>query len=141
MSARPKADNLPLPPFPDHRFDVISIDWPWHFYSRAASANPESDRSPQRHYPTMDLDYIMETPLRDLMKPDCAVLMWMTGPLLVEGVHTRLFQHWGIRPSAMMFTWIKLRRGFDTLRLERSPLFEADLHVGNRQEPARRAAQ
>lgn len=130
MSARPKADNLPLPPLPDKKYDVVSIDWPWHFYSRAATANPESDRNAQRHYPTMDLDYIKAFPLKQLLKPDALVFMWMTGPLEVDGVHAMLFRHWGLRPSAKAFTWVKVRRGFDMQLLHSTPLLESDLHVG-----------
>lgn len=130
MSRSPKADNLPLPPLPDKQYDVIAIDWPWHFRSHAPVQNAESDRSPQRHYPTMSLDYIKQTPLRDLMKPNCLVMMWMTGPLLVDGTHIDLFRNWGIRPSSMGFVWIKTKAKFNMGLLSRSPLLEGDLFTG-----------
>jgi N6-adenosine-specific RNA methylase IME4 len=57
---RPPADNLPWPDLPDERFPVLSLDPPWHFESRAPVANPDSDRSPQAHYPTADLRHNAE---------------------------------------------------------------------------------
>lgn len=130
MSASPKADNLPLPPLPEERFGLISIDPPWHFRSRAPSANPESERSPQAHYPTMDLEQIAAIPMKQLALPDCYVMLWITGPLLVEGVHNRLFKAWGCRPSSTAFVWIKLWNNFDTDSLFKTPLLEADLALG-----------
>ncbi len=130
VSASPKADNLPLPPMPEERFGVLSLDPPWHFRSRAASANPESDRSAQKHYPTMDLKYLATLPIRELAKPDAHVFMWITGPLMTLGVHNMLFKAWGVRPSSMAFVWIKLWNNFDTDSLLRSPLLEQDVAMG-----------
>ena len=131
MSASPKADNLPLPPLPDGRFGVISIDPPWHFRSRAPVSNPESDRNPQRYYPTMDIEHLERLPIKTLALPDCWVMLWITGPLLAAGVHNRLFRAWKVRPSATIFTWIKTKRSFgESCLLETQVLFENDLHMG-----------
>jgi N6-adenosine-specific RNA methylase IME4 len=129
MSA-PKADNLPLPPLPDQRYDKLSIDPPWHFRSRAASLNPDNIRSPQKHYPTMDLAHIKKLPVRAIAKPDAHVFLWMTGPLLVQGVHSMLFDAWGVEASSMAFVWIKTGRNFEMGQLQRTPLLEEDLHFG-----------
>src|SRR3546814_3621629 len=85
MAASPPADNLPLPPLPDEKFGVISIDIPWHFRSRAPTQNHHISRSPQRHYPTMDLEHAEQLPIKHLAKPDAHVFMWITGPLMVQG--------------------------------------------------------
>ena len=129
MSA-PQADNLPLPPAPTERFACISIDPPWHFRSRAASANPESIRSPQKHYPTMDLERIAAIPMKAFAAADAHVMLWITGPLLAQGVHNTLFRAWGVRPSSMGFVWLKLWNDFDVGALRRTPLLEADLANG-----------
>lgn len=126
----PKADNLPLPPFPEEKFGLISLDPPWHFRSRAASANPESVRSPQKHYPTMDLENIAAMPIKDLALPDAFVMLWITGPLMVAGVHNRLFKAWGVRPVSTAFVWIKLHSTFDEGTLLKTPLLETDIHTG-----------
>lgn len=131
MSKSPPADNLPLPPLPEEKFGVISLDPPWHFRSRAPSQNPQSVRSPQRHYPTMDLEHIAALPVRQLAKPDCHVFLWITGPLAAQGVHTKLFRAWGVRSSSLAFVWIKTQSKFDVGKLRTTPLFEGDLHMGN----------
>lgn len=130
MSASPKADNLPLPPLPEERFGLISIDPPWHFRSRAPVTNPESERSPQKHYPTMDLEHIEAIPMKQLALPDAYVALWITGPLLVAGVHTRLFRAWGCRPSSTAIVWIKLWNNFDATQLAKTPLLENDVAMG-----------
>lgn len=136
MGASPKADNLPLPPLPVDedgavkRYGLLSIDPPWHFRSRAPVQNPQSDRSPQRHYPTMDLENIAAIPMKQLALPDCYVMLWITGPLMVAGVHNMLFRAWGCRPSSTAFVWIKLWNEFDTEQLLTTPLLEADLALG-----------
>jgi N6-adenosine-specific RNA methylase IME4 len=37
---------------------------------------------------------------------------------------------WGFKPSAIAFTWIKLKRRFDARQLRVTAIAEADLHVG-----------
>jgi N6-adenosine-specific RNA methylase IME4 len=130
MTSAPKADNLPLPPLPEEKFGLIAIDCPWHFATRAPLANPDADRSPQKHYPTMDLEHLEQLPIRQLALPDAHVMAWLTGPLLAQGVHNRLFRKWGVRPSSMGFVWIKLWPNFNMAQLARTPLLENDLAMG-----------
>lgn len=130
MSAAPKADNLPWPPHPGQRYGCITLDPPWHWVSRAPVQNPEIDRRPQRHYPTADLAHLKTLPIRDLAAPDCHVFMWITGSLMVQGVHNMLFDAWGVRPSSLAFVWIKTRNRFDIDQLRTSPVMEGDLAFG-----------
>lgn len=130
MTAAPKADNLPLPPLPEGRFPVISLDPPWHFASRAPVANPHISRLPSKHYPTMDLEHIAALPIKQLATPDAFVFLWITGPLIAKGVHTKLFKAWGVRPSSLAFVWIKLWNDFDMDQLLTTPLLEHDLANG-----------
>lgn len=125
----PLADNLPLPPLPDVRFPVVSIDPPWHWKSRAASQNPSSVRSPQKHYPTMDLEHIKAIPMKQIAAPDAHVFLWCTGPLIAQGVHNMLFRAWGVRDSSLAFVWVKTLRSFDMKLLERTPLLDQDIHM------------
>src|SRR3546814_14475609 len=67
--------------------------------------------------------------IKHLAKPDAHVFMWITGPLMVQGVHNRLFRAWGVRPSSTAFVWIKTTKNFDMIQLEKTPLFEGDLHL------------
>lgn len=127
MPKHKPADNLPLPPMPSGKFAKVMIDPPWHFEQRSAVKDEKTSRNPQRHYPTMDIDAICAMPIADLLEKDALVAMWITGPMIVRGVHARIFDAWGIQPSAVGFVWIKTRRKFDINTLARSPLMEADL--------------
>lgn len=130
MSASPKADNLPFPPVSETRYGCIVMDPPWHFRSRAPVSKPGSDRSPQKHYPTADIAHLKTMPVKEMAAKDAHVFMWITGPLLVLGVHNILFKAWGVEPSSDAFVWIKLQRDFDESQLLRTPLLENDLHMG-----------
>lgn len=127
---RPPADNLPWPDLPDERFPVLSLDPPWHFESRAPVANPDSDRSPQAHYPTADLQHLATLPIREIAAPDAHVFMWITSPLLIAGAHNFLFDAWGVKPSSLAFVWVKLWNGFDSEQLTRTPLLDQDIAMG-----------
>lgn len=126
--AAPAPDNLPWPELPAERFPVISLDPPWHFATRGAPA--AQDRSPQRHYATASIEHLRTLPIRDIAASDAHVFLWITNPLLVEGVHLDLFQAWGVTPSSLAFVWIKLWNNFDTDQLRRTPLLEQDLAFG-----------
>jgi N6-adenosine-specific RNA methylase IME4 len=130
VSAAPKADNLPWPPITGKKYGLLSLDPAWHHETRAPVQNPEISRTPQRHYPTTDLDYLETLPIRDLADTDCHVMMWITGALMAKGAHTRLFKAWGVRPSSIAFVWIKLWNSFDTDQLLRTPLLENDISFG-----------
>jgi len=129
MSKRTLPDNLPFPPAPPEKFACVSLDWPSHFESRAPSTNPQSVRSPQRHYPTASVEHMMTLPLKDFLAPDAFVFLWMTGPHLVVGAHIKMARAWGLRLSSLVFVWVKTKRSFDMQLLQRSPLLEEDLHV------------
>src|SRR5690606_270352 len=82
MAAAPPADNLPLPPLPEGKFDLISLDPPWHFRSRAPVSNPHVSRLPSRHYPTMDLEHVEALPIKQLASENAFVMLWITDPLM-----------------------------------------------------------
>lgn len=129
MSQRVKPDNLPWPELPPHRFACISIDYPWHFESRAPTKNPECLRLPSRHYPTADIEHGKTLKLRSIAAKDCLLFMWVTGPVLTAGQHLELLKAWGFRPSALILWWLKTKRKFTLAELDRTPLFESDLHM------------
>lgn len=130
MSA-PKAQNLPFPPVPDGpRAKLAMIDPPWHFETRSAVKVEANDRSPQKHYPTADLNHLKTIPMQEILDDDAWLVLWITGPLIVRGVHVILARAWGLQLSGMGFTWIKLWNNFETARLATTPLLEQDLAIG-----------
>ena len=123
-------DNLPWPALPDQRFGMISLDPPWHFDRRGAQSEEGIDRTPQRHYATASLDHLATLPISEIAARDAHVMMWITGPLLVEGAHLKLFDAWGVKPASIAFVWIKLWNSFDMDQLRRTPLLECDIAMG-----------
>jgi N6-adenosine-specific RNA methylase IME4 len=126
----PQPDNLPFPPVPKERVGFAAIDCPWHFEQRAKLVDAAADRSPQKHYPTASIEHLMTIPMRDILLPNALVAAWLTGPLLVQGVHLRLFEAWGIEPSSLMFVWLKTWNKFAMTTLTGTPLLDSDLAMG-----------
>jgi len=38
-------------------------------------------------------------------------MLWITGPMIVQGAHLPLMRAWGFEPSALLFVWLKAKRG------------------------------
>lgn len=76
---------LPAGPFP-----VILADPPWKF----RTYGPHNDqKSPERHYATMDLADIKALPVSDVAAKDSWLLMWTTWPCLPQALE--VIAAWG----------------------------------------------
>lgn len=103
-------------------YDAAEIDPPWRFKSNSIY---KPGRNAMRYYDCMTLKQIETLPVGDLLAPNAAVFLWITGPFLVQGAHLPLLKAWRLKPSAIAFTWIKLRRKAATLFM-----VHEDLHMG-----------
>lgn len=114
------------------QYAMIAADPPWHFKARTAlkMANPGSRRDVERHYETLSIDQIKALPVGDIAARDAHLLLWITGPMLVQGEHLPIIKAWGFKPSSIAFTWVKLKRSIDTRQLRVVTTAESDLHVG-----------
>lgn len=114
------------------KYRMIAADPPWHFRARTAlqMSNWTSRRDAERHYPVMGVEDIAALPVRELAAPDAHLLLWITGPLLIEGKHLPIMKAWGFKPSSVAFTWVKLKRSIDARQLRLVTTQESDLHVG-----------
>lgn len=114
------------------KYRMIAADPPWHFRARTAlqMTNWTSRRDAEKHYPVMGVDDIAALPVRELAAPDAHLLLWITGPLLIEGKHLPIMKAWGFKPSSIAFTWVKLKRSLDVRQLRLVATQESDLHVG-----------
>lgn len=113
---------MPASPFASlkgQRFRVIAADCPWDFKSNS-KAKP--GRNARRHYSTMSLTDLAALPVGDLAADDCAMFLWITGPLLAIGAHLPLMKAWGFKPSGMGFVWIKLNPRAASLFMLKSDL-------------------
>ena len=113
-------------------YRCIVADPPWHFRARTAlqMSNWTSRRDAEKHYKVMGVDDIAAIPVRDWVHKDAHLFLWVTGPLLVEGKQLAIMKAWGFRPSAIGFTWVKLKRSFNPAQFRVLPTAESDLHVG-----------
>lgn len=130
MSQRVLPDNLPWPELPREKFACLSIDIPWHFETRAPTKNPQNNRSPQKHYPTVSPEYAATLDVRSIAARDAWLWFHIPPVFLIHGTHIPIMRAYGFRVSALAFVWVKTKRKFTMAELDRTPLFEADLHMG-----------
>jgi len=85
-------------------YDAIVVDPPWRY-----DDNP-SDRGlrGEAAYATMTVDEIaaLDLPMAD----DCAVWLWITNSMLIEGAQVPILKAWGLTPKALL-TWDKVQIG------------------------------
>ena len=87
-----------------YRAGVIYADPPWSF---AVYGERGTGRSADRHYDTMSLGDIvaMGAVVRSLAADNCALVLWVYGPLLFEA--KSVIEAWGFTYKAHLFTWEK----------------------------------
>lgn len=123
---------IDLASLPQGHFGMIAADPPWHFRARTAlqMSNWTSRRDAEKHYHVLGIDDIAALPVKQLAAKDAHLLLWITGPLFVEGKHLQIMEAWGFRPSSVAFVWVKLKRSLDVHQLRLTSTMEHDLHVG-----------
>jgi N6-adenosine-specific RNA methylase IME4 len=100
----------------DKKYNVIYADPPWKFkyFSKSVTeGNPDNipfkdSRAPQAHYGCMSIDDIYKLPVQDISADDCICFMWVTYPLLKEGIKT--MEEWGFTYKTCAFSWIKTNK-------------------------------
>jgi N6-adenosine-specific RNA methylase IME4 len=105
----------------------VHADPPWGFRSNSV-ARP--GRNAMRHYQCLTPDEIAALPVRDVVARDAFLWLWVPGPFLVIGAHLPIVRAWGFEPTAIGFSWVKLRRSHEPNQLRLLPLGESDLHIG-----------
>ena len=95
--------------FPDKKYNIIYADPAWHFqtYSRKGEK-----RSATQHYACMNIDDIYHLPVQDIAEDDCILFIWVTYPLLKEGLKT--IEEWGFTYKTCAFSWVKKNKKADT---------------------------
>lgn len=89
--------HLPL-----FHYGAIYADPAWSF---ACYSKKGEGKAAQSHYDCMSLDDIKALPVGDLAARDCALFMWVTDPLLQEGLE--VMKAWGFTYKTVAFTWAK----------------------------------
>lgn len=84
------------------RYNVIYADPPWAYRDKTGR---DFKHGSEAKYDTMTNAQIMNMPIRDITQKDCICFMWMTAPLLPEGLAT--LQAWGFEYKTLI-TWRKI---------------------------------
>lgn len=81
------------------KYNIIYADPPWRYKDKTISGNCESQ------YSTMSINEICDLPINNLMEKDCILFMWVTYPMLKEGI--KAIESWGFTYKTIGFQWIK----------------------------------
>lgn len=85
-----------------NKYDIIYADPPWRYNDKRGN-DPKAGGIT---YQTMVLEDIKRLPVKDLAEKDCALFMWVTMPMIREGLE--VIEAWGFKYITCAFTWIKL---------------------------------
>lgn len=94
--------------FPDKKYKIIYADPPWQYRDKASAGK----RGASFKYPTQSKEWLKELPVQSLSEDDCALFMWVTMPMLNEGLE--LLKSWGFEYKTVAFTWVKRNKKADT---------------------------
>jgi N6-adenosine-specific RNA methylase IME4 len=88
----------------NQKYQVICADPPWT-YQPWSTKEVQGNRVVSCHYGTMSLPDIKALPVADYADKNCALFLWVTDPLLQEGLD--VIQSWGFSFKTVGFTWVK----------------------------------
>ena len=97
-------------PFPKKKYNIIYADPAWSFKSWSKKGNK---RSADIHYSVMSIDQIKKLPVKKICKEDCILFIWVTYPLLKEGLET--IKSWNFEYKTCAFSWIKKNKKSDSI--------------------------
>lgn len=87
---------------PTGKFNVIYADPPWKYGDKLT----ESYGGTQYHYESMSVAELCDLPVDDLAADDCVLFLWVTSPLLPDGL--RIVEAWDFDYKAC-FVWDKIK--------------------------------
>lgn len=64
-------------------YSIVLCDPPWRFKTYSEKGE---EKSPQMHYPCMDIEAIGALPVADLAAPDCVLIVWGISPMAPEAL-------------------------------------------------------
>jgi N6-adenosine-specific RNA methylase IME4 len=86
------------------RYNIIYADPPWRYKDKSKSHGGGAEC----HYPTMDIKDICNMPVHDIAAENCALFLWVTMPMLREGL--MVIDSWGFKYKTCAFVWIKTNK-------------------------------
>tara|TARA_R110000824_G_scaffold363884_1_gene552210 strand:+ start:39 stop:626 length:588 start_codon:yes stop_codon:yes gene_type:complete len=102
---------------PNKKYNIIYADPPWQFkyQSKKRTEGTSVDaniRDPQKEYSCMNIQDIYDMPVQDIAAENCVLFMWVTYPLLKEGL--RAIEEWGFTYKTCGFSWVKRNKKADS---------------------------
>lgn len=85
------------------------VDPPWTFKTYSDKGK---EKSPEQHYQCMTLEDIYSLPISDIAADDCVLFLWVTFPLLREGLEA--IRRWGFEYKTCAFNWVKRNKKSDS---------------------------
>lgn len=104
-------------PFPDKKYNIIYADPPWTYdlwkVKMFQGWNTHNNKKPMRmasaFYSTMTTEDICDLPIGQLADKQCMLLLWVTSPLLADGL--KVIESWGFKYLTIAFVWVKINQG------------------------------
>ena len=92
--------------FPRGKYNIIYADPPWQYKDRLKMQGANGlIRGAESFYATMNIQAIKNLPLQSITKADCYLFLWVTMPMLEEGLS--VIKAWGFKYKTCAFTWVK----------------------------------
>lgn len=91
------------------KYNIIYADPPWTFETYSDKGK---GKSPEQHYQCMTIDDIYNLKVNEIADDNCVLLLWVTFPLLREGLET--MKRWGFEYKTCAFNWVKRNKISDS---------------------------
>lgn len=91
------------------KYNIIYADPPWTFKTYSSKG---LGKSAQKHYPCMSIEDIYNLPIEKIANDNCILFIWVTFPLLKEGLNT--IEAWGFAYKTCAFNWVKRNKISDS---------------------------
>lgn len=83
----------------ENKYGIIYADPAWKYEDSSCDGNCAD------HYNTMSVEEICNLPVKDIADKDCILFMWVTYPMLQEGLE--VMKAWGFTYKTIGFQWLK----------------------------------
>ena len=87
------------------KYQIIYADPPWK-YKQGKSMGTHFQGAADAQYPCMDYRDIGKLPVKELADEKCILFIWVTFPMLAEGLE--VIKAWGFEYKTIAFSWVKI---------------------------------
>ncbi len=100
------------------KYGAILADPPWYFRNYSAKG---TGRAAISHYNVLTLDELKAFPAGNYAAKNCALFLWVTDPLLPEGID--VMRAWGFEYKTVAFNWVKINKCGGQKAVKDDPFF------------------